>query len=279
MNSRHGWAGAGVLCLALVSIACDVKVGESGGLSVDFASGKATDEWVRTYDIKPGGRLDIINVNGQIQASPATGTQVEVHATREVRAGSEEASREMLRKAEMREEVSPDRVSIQGPEPQREGREFGRRGCGHQVRRSHSAWPERAAQDAERGSPDRERPAQPESRPRSTNGGITGRGISGALEAQTVNGGITMDLEAVTGETRMVTVNGGVMLTLAPGVNAELEATVVNGGVQVQEGVALSADERTRQRVAGRIGSGGPRLVVQTTNGGVRVVPRGAPGS
>ena len=76
--------------------------------------------------------------------------------------------------------------------------------------------------------------ARIEARP--TNGGITGRGVSGAVEAQTVNGGITMDLAAVTGDTRMVTVNGGVMLTLAPGVNANLEATVVNGGVQVQDG-------------------------------------------
>ena len=46
--------GGAVLCAALVSVACDVKVGESGGLSVDFAAGKATDEWVRTYDITAG---------------------------------------------------------------------------------------------------------------------------------------------------------------------------------------------------------------------------------
>ena len=77
-------------------VACDVKVGEGGGLSVDFAAGKASDEWVRTYDIKPGGRLEIININGQIHASPATGGQVEVRAIREVRTGSEEASRDSL---------------------------------------------------------------------------------------------------------------------------------------------------------------------------------------
>ena len=88
-----------------------------------------------------------------------------------------------------------------------------------------------------------------------------------------------MDLEAVTGESRMVTVNGGVILSVAPGVNADLEATVVNGGVLVQDGLSLSGEERSRQRVVGRIGKGGPRLVVQTTNGGVRIGNRGAPGS
>jgi hypothetical protein len=88
-----------------------------------------------------------------------------------------------------------------------------------------------------------------------------------------------MDLAEVTGDSRMVTVNGGIRVTVAPGLNAELEARVVNGGVSVQEGFPLSGEERDRQRVAGRLGSGGPRLIVETTNGGVRVALRGAPGS
>lgn len=277
MSSRHGWAGAGVLCVALVSIACDVKVGESG-LSVDFTAGKATDEWVRTYDIKPGGRLDIVNVNGQIEASFSPGTKVEVRAVREARAGSEEASREMLRKTEMREEVAPDRVVIEGPADREQGRGFRR----PQITIKYDVRIPAGLNillKTQNGEVRLENIQGIRIEAASTNGGITGRGLSGAVEASTVNGGIQMDLEAVTGETRMVTVNGGVMLSVAPGVNADLEATVVNGGVLVQEGLQLSGDERSRQRVSGRIGSGGPRLVVQTTNGGVRIGPRGAPGS
>jgi len=101
-----------------------------------------------------------------------------------------------------------------------------------------------------------------------------GRGVSGALEAQTVNGGISINLDAVTGDTRMTTVNGGITVGVPTNINADLEATVVNGGVQVQDGLSLSGEDRSRQRVAGRLGSGGPRLVVQTTNGGVRIRPR-----
>jgi hypothetical protein len=88
-----------------------------------------------------------------------------------------------------------------------------------------------------------------------------------------------MDLTEVTGDSRMVTVNGGIRVTVAPGLNAEFEATVVNGGVSVQDGFPLSGEERDRQRVVGRLGTGGPRLIVQTTNGGVRVGLRGTPGS
>jgi hypothetical protein len=263
-----------LLVLAVVSVACDVKLGQDGGFSVDFAAGRATDEWVRTYEIKPGGRLEIINVNGQIDASPATGSQVEVRATREVRTSSEQASREMLQKAAMREVVAPDRVTIQGPEE----------GDGRDVRRARITikYDIRVPKGlnlllkTQNGGVRLENIEGGQISASSTNGGVTGRNLSGAVEATTVNGGIQMDLEAVTGETRMVTVNGGVVLTLASDVNADLEATVVNGRVSVQDGFPLSGDDRSRQRVAGRIGTGGPRVVVQTTNGGVRVGSRGA---
>jgi hypothetical protein len=275
MSRRHFWAGGVLLGLALVSVACDVKVGDDG-LSVDFTAGKATDEWVRSYDIKPGGSLEIININGQIQASPSTGTQVEVHATREVRAGSEEASRELLRKSEMREEVNPERVSIQSPEGQGRGLRRPQLSIKYDVRIPPGL---NLLLKTQNGEVRLENVKGLRIEASSTNGGINGRGVSGAIDAQTVNGGITMDLEAVTGESRMVTVNGGIILSVAPGVSADLEATVVNGGVLVQDGLSLSGEERSRQRVVGRIGKGGPRLVVQTTNGGVRIGNRGAPGS
>jgi hypothetical protein len=277
MSRRHQWAAGMVLCLALVSIACDVKVGD-GGLSVDFRAGKATDEWVRTYDIKPGGRLEIINLTGRIQASAASGTQVEVRAIREARAGSEEASRELLRKTGMIEDVGADRVVIHAPNLNGQGRGF-RRPQLTITYDVHIPAGLNVVLKTQNGEVKLENINGVRIEAASTNGGITGRGLSGAVEASTVNGGIQMDLEAVSGDTRITTVNGGVILSVAPGVNADLEATVVNGGVVVQDEVAFAAGERSRQRVAGRIGSGGPRLIVQTTNGGVRVGLRGAPGS
>jgi len=280
MTRQRGWAraGAAVLWLACASLGCDIKVGDEGGLSVDFAGTRATDEWVRNYDLKPGGSLEIINVNGQIHASLTTGTMVEVRATREVRASSEEASRELLKKIEMREEVAPDHVTIQGPPERGEGREFRRPTVviKYDVRVPAGLNVLLKTQNGEVTLEDIKGLRIEVS---STNGGVTGRGLSGALDASTMNGGIQMDLAEVAADSRMVTVNGGIRLTVAPGINADLEATVVNGGVSVQDGFPLSGDERSRQRVTGRIGSGGPRLVVQTTNGGVRLGLRGAPGS
>jgi hypothetical protein len=89
-----------------------------------------------------------------------------------------------------------------------------------------------------------------------------------------VNGGIQADLASVTADSRLTTVNGGIRLDLPAGAGAELDAAVVNGGVSVDEALRLVDGQTSRQRVSGRLGSGGPRIVLQTTNGGVRVASR-----
>jgi hypothetical protein len=97
------------------------------------------------------------------------------------------------------------------------------------------------------------------------------------LDASTVNGGVDVSLEFIAGDTRLSAVDGGVRMNVGPGVNAELDATVVNGVVRISDDVTFAADERTPQRVEGRIGSGGPRIVVHVTNGGATVGSREGP--
>src|SRR4029079_5516111 len=89
-------AAACLLLAAGVAVAgCDISVGENG-FSVDLAKGKASDEWVRSYALAPRGHLEIVNINGQIDAVPATGSQVEVRVERTARAGSDEDARSLL---------------------------------------------------------------------------------------------------------------------------------------------------------------------------------------
>ena len=97
-----------VVCLVSAGVACDVKVSKEGDVSVVVASGKANDEWRRTYSLPKGGRLEIINVNGLIEVYPASGSEVEVIARREVRTRTEEEAKARLAKAEMIEDVGPD---------------------------------------------------------------------------------------------------------------------------------------------------------------------------
>src|SRR5262245_11254665 len=73
---------AAVFAAGVSFAACDINAGEGHGFSVDFASGKAQDTWTRSYPLPAGGRIELINVNGRIDAEPASGNQVEVSGVR-----------------------------------------------------------------------------------------------------------------------------------------------------------------------------------------------------
>src|SRR5882672_810304 len=86
-------------------VACDVSVNDTG-VSLGVAKGRAQDQWARTYTLGPGGRLEIHNVNGSIDVTPADATQVEVRADRIASAISDDAARGLLRSLRMSEDVA-----------------------------------------------------------------------------------------------------------------------------------------------------------------------------
>jgi hypothetical protein len=257
-----------VVCLVGAGVACDVKVGKDG-LSVDVASGQASDEWTRSYSLPKGGRLEIVNVNGVIEVFPATGAQVEVVARREVRTRSDEEAKARLAKAEMVEDVSKDRVRIEMKPAEREN-SFGPHGRVN-IQYRVSLPPGLATSFRTENGAVRLENVQGQITAVSTNGPIVGRGLSGSVDASTVNGGIEIGLEGLDADSKITTVNGPATLIVADGVGAELVAEAVNGGVVTQDGLSLTESDRTPRRVAGRLNQGGPRITVQTTNGGVRV--------
>jgi hypothetical protein len=270
-------AAAWTLLAAGVS-ACDVKVGEGGGLSVDIASGKASDEWVRTYDVAAGGLVEVVNVNGPIEARPSPDGRLEIRAARSASGGSEERARAVLASLTMESAVQPDRVAIEAKAP--DDGDAGRparlsvryrllvpKGVRVTLRTENGGVTVDGLDGAVVAS--------------ATNGGITGRQLSGAVEGTTVNGGVRVDLAAVSGEVRLSAVNGGVFLEVPPTAAASVEATAVNGGVTIDQrlsGASVRRDESSAgptKQLSVPLNGGGPRVNLQTTNGGVRVVVRG----
>ncbi len=270
-------AAAWTILAAGVS-ACDVKVGDGGGLSVDIASGKASDEWVRTYDVSPGGQVEVVNVNGPIEARPSPDGRLEIRASRTASFGTEEQARAALASLTMETAVQPDRVAIEAKVPD-EG-ESGRRsrvsiryrllvpkGLRVTLRTQNGGVTVDGLDGAVIAS--------------TTNGGITGRQLSGPVEGTTVNGGVRVDLSAISAEVRLSAVNGGVFLEVPPTAAASVEATAVNGGVTIDQrlsGASVRRDESSTgptKHLSVPLNGGGPRVNLQTTNGGVRVVVRG----
>jgi hypothetical protein len=257
-----------VVCLVGTGIACDIKVGENG-VSVDVASGKASDEWTRTYTLAKGGRLEIVNINGVIEVFPSTGPEVKVVGRREVRTRTDEEAKARLAKAEMIEDVGPDHVKIE-MKPGDKNASFGSHGRVN-IQYRVNVPPGLALSFRTENGAVRLENVDGKITAASTNGPIVGRGLSGTVDASTVNGGIEIGMQALTGDSKIVTVNGPATLTLAPDIDADIDAAAVNGGVTTQDGLPLTTTDRTNRRVAGRLNDGGPRISVQTTNGGVRV--------
>ena len=254
-----------VFALALLGAGCDISVGDHG-FSMDIVSGKAQDEWTRTYTISPGGRLAIVNINGTIDASPADGGQVEVKAERLVKARTDEAAQEFLKQMEIVEDVSAAGVRLETKAPRT-------RGTSQQVRYTVRVPRGLAVNFETTNGRVRLENLDGEIVASTTNGGVTGTGLRGAVNASTTNGGVQIEMAAVTGAIDLETTNGGIRLQLPHDVKANLEARCVNGGISVS-GFDLQG-ESTRRRVSGAINGGGPQVSVETTNGGVRISAAG----
>ena len=96
------------LPLLLVSLAalqgCDV-------VTADLKHSE-TAEWRKTYELAPGGRVEISNVNGKIQVEPSTGNAVEIVALKTAKAATPDAAKAALERIEIREEVSASSISV-----------------------------------------------------------------------------------------------------------------------------------------------------------------------
>jgi hypothetical protein len=126
-----------------------------------------------------------------------------------------------------------------------------------------------------------------------TNGSISAEGVRGRLDAHTTNGSIDVvadefDSSAVSklrttnghvnltvastnvGAVEVGTTNGGVRLRMPASVSARLRASTTNSTISTNFPVERHMD-RKRKRLDATLGSGGPTVSLQTTNGGIKI--------
>jgi hypothetical protein len=262
-----------VLLVGLSTAACDIQAGD-GKFDIDFAVGKATDTWSRTYTVQPGGRFELINVNGRITAEPTDGKEVVVEGTRTAKARSDEAAKEMLSKLEIREEVGGSTVRVESRPPRMSG--FG----GHEIQWTVKVPKGLIVDFRTTNGGIRMNGLSGEIHAKVTNGGVKGMGlVIDSLEASVVNGGVEIELGApldATDSVDLITVNGGVTLAVPSESKATIAARAVNGGVRVSDELKATQEEESheferRRRFNGTLNGGGAKVNVNTTNGGVRI--------
>lgn len=234
---------------------------------------EVTEEFHETYDLGPGARLDVENLNGSVRITTWDREVADVQAIKKSRYGQDELDR-------MRIEVSTvGGLSIQSvPE-------------GRNVRVSVS-YTIRVPEDTilsgirtsngdieiQGGRGD----VQVETSngnvdvshvdgyvsARSSNGDITIGGTTGLTDARTSNGRINAEILSIRGDVRVSSSNGSIRLNIAPDLNADIEASTSNGSVTLHD-LEVTVSRTTRTSLEGRLGSGGSTIRVTTSNGSI----------
>jgi Putative adhesin len=239
-------------------------------LSLGHLAARATDEWTRRYPLSPGGEVRVVNTNGRIEVEPGDGPYVEIRAERIARAATDSGARELLPRITIKEEISPDRVSLQ---TERMGGIM--IGAAFQVR-YHVRVPGKAFVNVTNTNGEIALTGlDGKVQARTTNGAVTARGLTGGVEARSTNGTVNIDFASIGTEPISArTTNGAVILGLPDSAKADLSATWTNGGIDLAPGLNVEVTERSRRRFEGRMNGGGTPIELQTTNGGIRLRPR-----
>lgn len=257
--------GAALILPVLLAVAgCDLAMAD--------LKAKETAEWRKTYQLQPGGRVEINNVNGRIAVERSDNTSLEVVALKSARGATPESAKEALGRVEIREEMTESGVRIETKIER--GSSFFNQG-GVEV-----AYTVRVPPGADmrfttvNGGIDVAR-LDGKLDVETVNGGIVARDVGGtAFEASTVNGGIEVDLLRMPERgVKLECTNGGIKLRLPADAKADISARVANGGIDAA-GLSVDATENSRRRLEGRLNGGGPRIEIEGTNGGIRIAAR-----
>jgi DUF4097 and DUF4098 domain-containing protein YvlB len=91
-----------------------------------------------------------------------------------------------------------------------------------------------------------------------------------AIGVETVSGDIDLDMkDPVDGSVNLRTVSGDVLIDLASGSNARVMLASLSGSVSSR--IQLDEEQRTEERITGRIGSGEGSVDASAVSGDVRL--------
>ena len=200
--------------LAALPLAAALSLTAGCDIALSGAREEATETVNRSFPLSPGGTLDIATTNGRIEVVGGSGSTVEVKAVKVAKAATKEGAAELLKKLQIKEEVTADLVKLRAERNRGTGASLTGWGTSAEVRYYVKVPANtKVILNTTNGEIEVENvtaAAQMET----VNGQINGRGLGGDVKASTVNGGVDITLAAVTGDVNVETTNGGVTVRL-----------------------------------------------------------------
>ncbi|MCX6561182.1 MAG: DUF4097 family beta strand repeat-containing protein [Candidatus Aminicenantes bacterium] len=277
-NKNNSLAIAAVLVLGLVLSGC-VIVAADGGFSLPGGK-EFREDYHKTFPLGPDGRFSVKNVNGDIHISTWDKAEADVTAVK-----ISKSNEENLKLVKIEEQSGSGFVAIDTIWPKSPFRNL-RISVDYEIKvpagvrlelvRSTNGDVEligkfgEVAASSTNGNVRLEGAAGPAVLD-TTNGDIVARDIRGSVKADTTNGGITLTVDGLKDNVTADTTNGSIRVKLLGTVNARLEARTTNGHIDVAVPVTIKDLSKSRSRLSGTIGDGGPLMKLDTTNGSITI--------
>ena len=248
--------------------ACDISV-KDGNISAEILTGEATSDWVREYPLAPGGHVEIVNANGEIEVTASGADTVNVHAAITAKAFTEKHAKVVLDRGRIEESVTSDRIRVTSVPPRpAHGQSY--------VVRYEVKVPAHAQVEITTGNGSlMVRGVGGGLKAVASNGEIEVHDVSAPIDASAINGEVTATLSKVGGNIRLETSNGRVSLQMPTSTRASISARTVNGSIAIS-GLPIEVPEGRRQRrVDTLLNGGGVEIELRTNNG--RIALTGTP--
>jgi len=261
----------GTICLAVISLPGAAPAWAQSEKRTVFAP----DDFHWQGHMKAGQTLEVINRNGEIEASAASGDEARASGT--TRWGNDD--REFF--VEVVE--YPDGVTICAV--QARDKTPGRCHRGGVSSDSTGWWHGSRAKI----NFDLQVPRGVHFRALTTNGNVLGHNLASVVDAATTNGNVevstsewasatttnggvrvSMGSAKWTGELQESTTNGSVEVTLPASAEFKVRAATTNGGIKTDFPITVQGTFSSKE-LSGTVGSGGRELKVETTNGTIRL--------
>lgn len=264
----RGWL-PGAIGVAMISLLAGVPTRAQGEKRTVFAP--ADFHW--QGNLKAGQSLEVVNTNGEIAASPASGSAARVAG---VRGGNDDDHDLFIEVVEYPDGVTVCAVYAKDRAP-------GRCHRGGVSSESGNWWHGRRAKL----NFDVQVPQGVRLNALTTNGGVHCVNLDSVVEAATTNGNVevstsewasarttnggvrvSMGNAKWSGELALETTNGSVDVTLPASAEFNVHAATTNGGIQTDFPVTVQGKFGPKS-LSGTVGGGGRELKVATTNGGI----------
>ena len=235
----------------------------------------AQDTWTWKKSVPAGRTLEIKGVNGEISATAATGSEVEIIAKKSAKKSNPDDV-----KIQVVEHEGGVTICALYPSPRgREPNECLPGAKGRMNTRNNDTevdWEVRVPRNVAFSG-------------RTVNGGVRASGITADASAHTVNGSVRVSTTGLayastvngsinvrmgksnwTDELSFTTVNGAITLELPDPLETNVEASTVNGSFYSDWPLAVKGRFGPK-RVSGKIGNGGRDLELSTVNGDIEI--------